>query len=72
MGIVLALFVILICRLSFSDQAFGDCGWRVLFPISAILVLLSGCIRTKLEESSLFTRLKERARHRPTQPPTPS
>src|SRR5205823_7869910 len=51
MGIVLALLVILICRLGFGDQAFGDWGWRVPFLISAILVGLSIYIRLKLEES---------------------
>ena len=62
MGIVLALLVILICRLSFGDQAFGDWGWRVPFLLSAILVVLSGYIRLKLEESPLFARLKEQGK----------
>src|ERR1700738_689 len=51
MGIVLALLVILICRLGFGDQAFSDWGWRVPFLISAVLVGLSIYIRLKLEES---------------------
>ena len=59
MGIVLALIVILVCRLSFGDQAFGAWGWRVPFLISAILVGLSAYIRLKLEESPLYARLKE-------------
>src|SRR6267154_1543684 len=62
MGIVLALLVILICRLSLGDQAFGDWGWRVPFLISAILVLLSIYIRLKLEESPLYARLKEQGK----------
>jgi MFS family permease len=62
MGIVLALLVILICRLSFGDQAFGDWAWRVPFLLSSILVLLSGYIRLKLEESPLFARLKEQGK----------
>ena len=62
MGIVLALLVILICRLSLGDQAFGDWGWRVPFLLSAILVLLSGYIRLRLEESPLFARLKEQGK----------
>jgi MFS family permease len=62
MGIVLALLVILICRLSLGDQAFADWGWRVPFLLSAILVLLSGYIRLKLEESPLFARLKEQGK----------
>src|SRR5579864_3346568 len=40
MGIVLALLVILFCRLGFGDQTFGDWGWRVPFLISAVLVIL--------------------------------
>src|SRR5215510_282457 len=38
MGIVLALFVILLCRLGFGEQAFSDWAWRVPFLISIILV----------------------------------
>src|SRR5689334_23421522 len=62
MGIVLALLVILICRLWFGDQTFGDWGWRVPFLLSALLVVLSGYIRLKLEESPLFARLKEQGK----------
>src|SRR6201997_4205144 len=59
LGIVFALLAILICRQSMSDAAFIDWGWRIPFLISAILVLLSGYIRLKLEESPLYARLKE-------------
>jgi MFS family permease len=62
MGIVLALLVILLCRLGFGDQPFADWGWRVPFLISAILVGLSIYIRLKLEESPLFVRLKEQGK----------
>src|SRR5215510_13043495 len=62
MGIVLALLVILACRLWFGDQAFGDWAWRVPFLLSAILVILSIYIRLKLEESPLFARLKEQGK----------
>src|SRR5499427_9239635 len=62
MGIVAALLVILICRLSLGDAAFTDWGWRIPFLLSAILVLLSGYIRLKLEESPLFARLKEQGK----------
>src|SRR5579864_6400900 len=67
MGIVLALLVILICRLGFGDQTFGDWGWRVPFLISAVLVILSIYIRLKLEESPLYARLKSqgKASHNP-------
>ncbi len=59
MGIVLSLFVVLICRQSMSSQAFEDWGWRIPFWLSAILVLLSIYIRLKLAESPLYARLKE-------------
>ncbi len=62
MGIVLALLVILICRLSLGDQVFGDWGWRVPFLISAVLVLLSIYIRLKLEESPLYAALKQQGK----------
>jgi len=62
MGIVLALLVILLCRVGFGDQTFADWGWRVPFLISAILVGLSIYIRLKLEESPLFVRLKEQGK----------
>ena len=59
MGIVFALLVILICRQSMGDAVFGGWGWRIPFLISAILVLLSGYVRLKLEGSPLYARLKE-------------
>src|SRR6202046_4898751 len=62
MGIVLALLVILVCRLYLGDQAFGDWGWRVPFLISAVLVVLSIYIRLKLAESPLYARLKEQGK----------
>ena len=62
MGIVLALLVILVCRLSLGDEAFGDWGWRLPFLISAVLVILSIYIRLKLEESPLYAALKEQGK----------
>jgi MFS family permease len=59
LGIVFALLVVLVCRQSMSEAAFSDWGWRIGFLISAILVVLSGYIRLKLEESPLYARLKE-------------
>src|SRR5215203_3500553 len=48
MGIVLALLVILLCRLGFGEETFSDWAWRVPFLISVILVGLSIYIRVKL------------------------
>src|SRR3954454_6723601 len=67
MGIVLALLVILVCRLGFGEEVFGDWGWRVPFLISAVLVGLSIYIRLQLEQSPLYARLKQqgKASHNP-------
>jgi MFS family permease len=67
MGIVLALAVILVCRLGFGETVFADWAWRVPFLISAALVILSIYIRLKLEESPLYARLKDqgKASHNP-------
>jgi hypothetical protein len=62
MGIVFALLVILILPTIQGDAALSDRGWWVPFLLSAILVLLSGYIRLKLEESPLFARLKEQGK----------
>ncbi len=62
MGIVFALLVVLICRQSMGDASFTDWGWRIPFLLSAILVLLSGYIRLKLEEAPLYARLKEQGK----------
>jgi len=62
LGIVLALLVVLICRKSMSPESFNDWGWRIPFWLSAILVVLSGYIRLKLEESPLYARLREQGK----------
>lgn len=61
-GIVLALLVILACRLGFGEKVFADWGWRVPFLISALLVGLSLYVRMKLAESPLYARLKEQGK----------
>ena len=67
LGIVLALLVILVFRLGMGDADFSAYGWRFPFLISAVLVLLSGYIRLKLQESPLFAQLKSqgKASHNP-------
>jgi MFS family permease len=62
MGIVAALLVILAFRIGMGDDHFRTFGWRYPFLISAILVVLSGYIRLKLEESPLFARLKQQGK----------
>jgi MFS family permease len=58
MGIVAALLVIIAFRVGMGETAFLGYGWRFPFLLSALLVLLSGYIRLRLEESPLFHRLK--------------
>ncbi|HWB48149.1 MAG TPA: MFS transporter [Stellaceae bacterium] len=62
LGIVLALLVILCCRLGLGDRAFADWGWRVPFWLGAVLVGLSIYIRQTFDESPLFARMKQQGR----------
>jgi MFS family permease len=58
MGIVAALLVIIAFRVGMGETNFQAYGWRFPFLLSAVLVILSGYIRLRLEESPLFHRLK--------------
>jgi MFS family permease len=62
MGIVAALLVIIAFRVGMGETDFLAYGWRFPFLLSAILVLLAGYIRLRLEESPLFHRLKEQGK----------
>ena len=62
MGIVTALLVILAFRIVLGDQAFSAYGWRFPFLISAVLVIMSGYIRLKLQESPLYAQLKSQGK----------
>lgn len=59
-GLLLSLLVILVVRRSIGETAFADWGWRVPFIVSAALVAMSYYVRLKLEESPLFTELRDR------------
>jgi MFS family permease len=61
-GIVLALLVILAFRLNMSADDFAAYGWRYPFLLSAVLVVLSGYIRLKLQESPLYAQLKSQGK----------
>jgi MFS family permease len=61
-GLLLALAVILVFRLSMGDAAFREYGWRIPFILSAALVALALFIRLRLQETPLFTRLKDSGR----------
>jgi MFS family permease len=58
-GLLLALAVIGIFRVGMGDEAFRTYGWRIPFLLSAILVVLALYVRLRLQETPLFTRLKE-------------
>ena len=58
MGIVMALLVILACRAGLGDTTFASWGWRIPFLISAVLVVVSGYLRIRLDESPLFAQIK--------------
>lgn len=58
LGLFVSLGVILGVQSSMSGPAFDSWGWRIPFLLSAILVVVSYFIRTKMAESPLFARLK--------------
>jgi len=62
LGIVTALLVILAFRLGLGDAAFQSYGWRWPFLLSAVLVILSGYVRLRLQESPLYERLKDQGK----------
>jgi MFS family permease len=59
LGLLAALAVLVITRLSLGETAFEDWGWRIPFLLSGILVALALYIRWSLRETPLFSRLKQ-------------
>ena len=57
-GLFVSLAVVLAVRLSMTEDAFKDWGWRIPFLLSFFLVAMSIYIRLKLRESPLFSQLK--------------
>ena len=58
-GLIGALAVVLIVRAIMGEEAFREWGWRIPFLISIGLLLVSVWIRTQLEESPAFQKLKD-------------
>jgi MFS family permease len=58
LGLLLALAVVGITRLSMSAEDFTSFGWRIPFILSIVLVALALYIRLRLQETPLFTQLK--------------
>ena len=59
LGLFVSIGVILAVRNWIGVEAFNDWGWRVPFLVSALLVVVSIFIRLRMQESPMFTKLKE-------------
>ena len=58
LGLLLALALIGITRISMSAADFTNFGWRIPFILSIVLVAMALYIRLRLQETPLFTQLK--------------
>ena len=58
MGLFLSLVIILGTRTMMGEAAFAEWGWRIPFLISIVLLAISVWIRTKLNESPVFQKMK--------------
>ena len=70
-GMLMALVVIAVTRVSQSAATFSAWGWRIAFWVSIPLLAISIYIRLKLQESPIFQRMKAQGK-RSTQPLTDS
>ena len=70
-GMLVALIIIGITRVSMPAATFGTWGWRIAFWFSIPLLLISIYIRLKLQESPIFQRMKSQGK-RSKQPLTDS
>jgi len=57
-GMLLALIIIAVTRVSMPAATFSTWGWRIAFWFSIPLLLISIYIRLKLQESPIFQRMK--------------
>jgi len=58
-GLLLALIVIVGDQLIVGEAAFASWGWRIPFLLSAVLVGISLYVRSSLQETPLFTKMKD-------------
>ena len=58
LGLFVSLGVILSTRLSFGEDAFSSWAWRLPFLVSIVLVAFSYFIRSKMNESPIFLKMK--------------
>lgn len=59
LGLLLALSVVYITRVSLGEEAFQDWGWRLPFLLSIFLLGIALWIRLQLEESPMFQAIKD-------------
>ena len=59
LGFFLSLLVIGLCRYGMDAAVFKEWGWRIPFLVSVVLLAFSVYIRLKLNESPVFTKMKE-------------
>ncbi|MFZ5676737.1 MAG: MFS transporter [Pseudomonadota bacterium] len=59
LGFFLSLVVIGLCRWGMDAAVFKEWGWRIPFLVSVVLLAFSVYIRLKLNESPVFTKMKE-------------
>jgi MFS family permease len=59
LGLVLALVMVVGIQTVMGEVAFNDQGWRIPFLLSGVLVILAIYIRLSLQETPLYTRIKE-------------
>ncbi len=62
LGLFVSLAVILVVSNSMPKEQFESFGWRYPFLLSIVLVVFSYLIRTRMEESPMFARLKQAGR----------
>lgn len=58
LGLLVSISVIVTTRVSLGDQSFKEWGWRIPFLLSIVLVAFSYVLRSKMQESPLFQKLK--------------
>jgi MFS family permease len=62
LGLFVSLLVILATKGAMTDAQFKEWGWRIPFLLSALLVIVSAYIRSRMSESPLFAKLKAEGR----------
>jgi MFS family permease len=58
-GFVLSIAVVLLSKVTMSDDAFAAWGWRVPFLLSIVLLGISLWMRLKLSESPVFVEMQK-------------